>query len=863
MNIARDSLNFQSSKILYKTLDKLYSECLAQMAANGILCDSQLNTQGKICRFPIGSRKNKNGWYIAWEERSSKGNYYVICIYGSWKTGEKFEYRSWLESSTIDDNERIELQRHLKDKREAAENAIKIEQNEVAKECQQIWMSAENISPNAKHLEYLKYKGVKNYGLRFGNNEKGYPSIIIPLRNARGEIRSLQYISVGQDGIIYKTFHTGGEKKGNHFVIDSLTTEQSFYVCEGYATGASSYEAIGKPVVVAFDCNNLSPVIENLRKVYPKNNITILADDDRETQDQAGKSLNPGKNAAEEAAKRYECDFIVPKFPSELRLPNGKLPSDFNDLHSLSNLDEVKKQLTTKISIIWKEPRPIQDTLFPVPSFDFENLFPKELSDFVQDESERMVCPPEFIAATLLVSLGSVIGARCVIRPKSKDDWVIVPNLWGGCVGSPTTKKSPAIAAAMQPLNQLATKARKRHQEAVSNYETEKIIFIAQKEAIEANLKKEAKRSHNIDKIARELQTHQKETPTSPVEQRYKTNDTTIEKLGVMLSQNPQGLLVFRDEIVGLLASWDKSGHEGDRTFFMESWNGINDFNTDRIGRGDIYIPNLCTSVFGGIQPDKLIGYLEQAANALGNDGMLQRFQILVYPDPLKWEWRDRSPNINVREQVCTIFETLANFDPIAFGATPKDAYCKFPYFHFDNEAQDIFISWSTCLHTKTLQNEDNPLISQHLAKYEKLFPALALIFHLIECTKNGKIGCIQKTSAIKATNWCSFLEPHARRCYGLLADDGLRAAQALVSKISTGKLEDDFTARDVRRNQWRYLTTDTAVQAALDWLEDEEWLKSREVGGKGPGSGRSTYRYKINPKIKKQESFQDDKTEA
>jgi hypothetical protein len=92
-------------------------------------------------------------------------------------------------------------------------------------------------------------------------------------------------------------------------------------------------------------------------------------------------------------------------------------------------------------------------------------------------------------------------------------------------------------------------------------------------------------------------------------------------------------------------------------------------------------------------------------------------------------------------------------------------------------------------------------------------------------------------------------LEAHARRCYGLLIDDGLRAAQALAVKVGQGKLKDGFTARDVKRNPWRSLKTEQAVQAALDWLEDEDWLRGEEVGGTGPGGGRPTVRYFINPK--------------
>ena len=94
-------------------------------------------------------------------------------------------------------------------------------------------------------------------------------------------------------------------------------------------------------------------------------------------------------------------------------------------------------------------------------------------------------------------------------------------------------------------------------------------------------------------------------------------------------------------------------------------------------------------------------------------------------------------------------------------------------------------------------------------------------------------------------------LEAQARRCYGLLADEGLRAAQALATRIERGVLSHGFTARDVRRNGWRYLSSDAAVRGALDWLEDEGWLRSAATPMEMAG-GRPTVRYWINPKITK-----------
>lgn len=508
----------------------------------------------------------------------------------------------------------------------------------------------------------------------------------------------------------------------------------------------------------------------------------------------------------------------------------------------------------------WAEPMPIQAALPPVPAFDADTLLPEALRAWVMDEADRMPCAPDFIAAAVLVSLGTTIGARCAIQPKSRDSWQVIPNLWGGMVGLPSAKKSPAAAAALTPIERLCQQALEAYEAENAAFEAQKMVYEAQDDALAARIKSTAKsnKSNNsapLESIAKELLEHRQQAPQAPTARRYKTNDSTVEKLGELLRDNPAGLMVMRDELVGLIASWSKEGREGERAFYLEAWNGNASFATDRIARGSILIPNLCLSVFGGIQPDVLTRYLEQASNALANDGMLQRFQLLVYPDQREWEWRDHTPSKPARDAAFAVFDALAHFVPENWGATPADEMAKFPYFHFDEAAQEIFRQWSHDLHCQRLPQEEQPMIAQHLTKFDKLFPALALIFHLVDCVANeatAVAGAVTEQAALRAAAWCEYLEAHARRCYGLLADDGLRAAQALADKIKQGKLADYFTARDVRRNQWRYLTSEEAVQAALDWLEDEHWLIGEQVGGIGAGSGRRTTRYLINPQALK-----------
>ena len=50
------------------------------------------------------------------------------------------------------------------------------------------------------------------------------------------------------------------------------------------------------------------------------------------------------------------------------------------------------------------------------------------------------------------------------------------------------------------------------------------------------------------------------ETTPPPVRQRYLTQDTTVEKLGELLRDNPRGVLIYRDELIGFLARSTKRG---------------------------------------------------------------------------------------------------------------------------------------------------------------------------------------------------------------------------------------------------------------------------------------------------------------
>jgi hypothetical protein len=146
-------------------------------------------------------------------------------------------------------------------------------------------------------------------------------------------------------------------------------------------------------------------------------------------------------------------------------------------LHAVAAIRQSRPAGTAEADGAWREPKPIIGELKPVPAFDADTLLPGALRAWIIDKAARMPCPPDFVAAAALVALGSIVGARCAIKPKGRDSWLVVPNLWGGIVGDPSAKKSPAWGAALKPLDRLIAKAAEAHTAALANYETDKVVF--------------------------------------------------------------------------------------------------------------------------------------------------------------------------------------------------------------------------------------------------------------------------------------------------------------------------------------------------------------------------------------------------
>ncbi|BCM91838.1 hypothetical protein IAD21_03715 [Abditibacteriota bacterium] len=465
------------------------------------------------------------------------------------------------------------------------------------------------------------------------------------------------------------------------------------------------------------------------------------------------------------------------------------------------------------------------------------------LRNWAKDCAERISVAPDYVAIAVIVAAASVIGNTISIFPKRHDDWRVVPNLWGAGIGSPSVKKSPAFAEALKPLARLKALELERYQAALKTWEADEMLNELDADALKSELKKRQRAGATREQLKELIEKTGAVQNDKPTLKTYSVQDATIEALTIVLTRNPRGFLIERDELTGWLRSLDKEGHQQDRPFYLEAFNGTaRNQQMERVGRGTIIVPHFTISILGTIQPLPFTQLIRAASSGTGADGFISRFQLLVYPDPIaKYQHVDRKPDKEARNCAFAAFEALDNMIPEKVGADLDDDG-QTHFLRFDDDAQKVFDEWLVALETR-LPKLDT-LMEQHTAKYRSLMPSLALVFHLLDVANGGEHkGKVSKNAAMMAVEWCEFLEAHARRIYALAGDGATDGAELIASRF--GHLSDLFTLRDVQRKGWTGLSNRDEVEVALARLEERGWLCSIPWQDE---TGRPTTFYRKHP---------------
>jgi putative DNA primase/helicase len=203
-------------------------------------------------------RGTKNGWYVL-----NVDSFRYWGVYGSHKTGER---HSW---SALHDGV-LSFPRSEPSQKRAIPSI------------EAIWRKG--IIPDPKH-QYLVTKMVDGKGLR-----QLHRQLLVPYRNIDGILAAVGTIK--PDG--QKRFLSGSILSGAFVLLGEISDR--VYICEGYATGASIYQALQTATVICGSAGNIASVATQIRKKFSALEMIFMADDDQDSE------INHGVIAAEKAA---------------------------------------------------------------------------------------------------------------------------------------------------------------------------------------------------------------------------------------------------------------------------------------------------------------------------------------------------------------------------------------------------------------------------------------------------------------------------------------------------------------------------------------------------------------------------------
>lgn len=283
----------------------------AAMLEAGIEPPDRIEGDGNRHRFGTnGKISDDSGWYVLHLDGIPAGHF------GCWRSNISQKWVATIDRELTDDEKTANRKRMAELK--AARDAEKQKRRDEARaKAAAIWDRA--IPAPADHA-YLLGKRVQRCGLRVHDGR-----LVVPMRDVAGELHSLQFIAGDGD----KRFLTGGRVKGCYYAIGR--PEGTLVVCEGFATGATIFEATGYAVTVAFNCGNLEPVARAMRDKFPEIRLIVAADNDECTDG------NPGVTHGRAAAIAADALLAVPMFE-----PRYDWQSDFNDLGVGEGLDAVR-----------------------------------------------------------------------------------------------------------------------------------------------------------------------------------------------------------------------------------------------------------------------------------------------------------------------------------------------------------------------------------------------------------------------------------------------------------------------------------------------------------------------------------------
>ena len=386
---------------------------------------------------------------------------------------------------------------------------------------------------------------------------------------------------------------------------------------------------------------------------------------------------------------------------------------------------------------------------------------------------------------------------------KLKRTWIEPCIIWAVTIARSGLQKSPPLDLALEPVREYEAQLFADHADAEAHWREEY-------ERFEVALKRW--KTPNGGAMKGEPRPDE---PARPGCTRITVSDSTVEALGPILSVNPKGVVMVRDELAGWLKGFDayRQGRGGD----AERWLELHRGGTVTIDRKSgeprtLRIEHAAASVVGTIQPP--IARRCFTDDRMGS-GLVARL-LLVMPPAHPKRWTEAELGVKTSEAYQAMVHRL-----IAMPHDVDEQGQPAPFVHeMTSDARRLWIDFYNA-HAADTDDRGDDDEAAAFAKLEAYCARFALLLHLVRMasgeTDAAMIEAEDMRAAIALTEW---FKHETLRVYARLAVSGrIEKQEGLVDWLR--RRGGRCTARELQRSSGRkYPTTQAATDALSALME-------------------------------------------
>jgi hypothetical protein len=420
------------------------------------------------------------------------------------------------------------------------------------------------------------------------------------------------------------------------------------------------------------------------------------------------------------------------------------IPQDIADRLGLTDITDITDNI--------KElPAP---AVFPV------GAMPEGCRRLIEEAAAAIGCPPDFVGLPMIAVLGSAIGNSRVLRLKR--GWEEGAAIYAAVIADPGEKKTPALKVALEPAKKAQAALKEQYKRAEDEHKREQ-------------------RQYEVDKRdAAKAGEPAPPPPLPPTMERTVVEDTTVERLAGIQSENLRGVVVIRDELSGWARAMDQykqGGRGADRQFWLSAWSNSY-VSVDRKSQPNpLIVTRPFVSLFGAIQP-AILPELGEGRD----DGLLDRF-VVSYPDAELSGWTDAEISEQAESSYASLYAKLREL----YMRTDEYGDPDPVRVHFAPDAKAVMVDAINGHRAEMYVPGFPARLKGPWSKLEGYFARLILILATARAADTGAAERVETTDVLAAVVLLDYFKNHARRIYvGLHGDDPDERLAANIASFLT-----------------------------------------------------------------------------